>query len=356
MVLSGNRRLAKRRQCERSRISLFLQLLAILTLGNMAAGSEQAITLNRATTFDVTAQLTQPYRNHHAALEQFAAKQNNLYFLFSAGTPRRYQLLRTNLAGERTGNPLDITMGDSLYGLAIDDTGKAVIYSGSAGGVHSILECDLDSHSITTAAVDAVPFLPVFVGNHLVGFSQDGMLRHLSTPTRRAAKPAAVLTIPSFRVNGVSATTLPGGRLLLVDRADGSFTMIRLEDKTANLVPSKSTDVQNAIALSRKLAAGANAAPGAAETSGGCCNTGRTAVAYASAADPAGGIYLGLSPYKPTEGAPIIQMRDNGQPVRLIRCLLVSPHATPQYIGVVNQTLVLASHWGVISTYNLVEE
>lgn len=350
MTPTGDTRLITIHHFSRPYLIISLPLLAILTLGGTPGHCQ---TLNRATTFDVTTQLPEAYRNHHAALEHFVVKNDGLYFLFSAGTPRRYQLLHTDLAGNRLGALLDPTTGDSLYGLAVDDAGKAIIYSGTSGGAYSIIECDVHASSVTSGTIQSVPFLPTFLGNHLVGFLRDGTLRYFSTPTRYAPKSIPTLKVNSFLVNRVSVARLTGDRLVLVDQTDGSLTIVNPKNNTTALVSLKSSGLQNAITLSHTLAAIAKAPTSQAESSRGCCNTVRTAVAYASAADAAGYIYIGLGPYKPTEGAPILQVGEDGQEIRLMRCPLVLPYGTPAHIGVVNNTLVLASHWGMISMYNL---
>lgn len=316
---------------------------AILALGlSMTAQAENVDQLVPVSRSNVLTLLPIGLQSPNLQVLDVAVAGDDVYFLLGDGSGR---LSKVNaifrLRGDGTQNVTSLPEGQ-VRDLSVDAALNvhALLLPQTRRSEPKMVRCDAALSACTTTAF-ADGGRQVWarrpIQGHVAELSIDGALYMDGARVLVAgSEPSRLLSTPD------------GTRLMRLDQASGTLTVIEPSQPSARLVTTiNGAEFQAATAANR--AARANLPPN--PNSGGL-------TIYAAATANDGRLFLALSPFNRFAGATIIQTTPDGTTERTIHCSLPKDDAgtdviTPVHVGVSGSRLFLISPGGDLLTYNL---
>lgn len=196
--------------------------------------------------------------------------------------------------------------------------------------------------------------------SHLVRLLRNGDLAVHETDGAQIGPARVLATASILKTDSVCATcgsrliipsayvflALPGEKVAAVHRSAANFKLLDL--KTGKLLRSTVLDNED-VARGRAMYAALPKPPASS-------NTSNPSLVFAGAARSSGDMFLLIGPFTPSEGARVIRVNTSGEIVGSLRCGYQDFRAEdgpPQFVGVNDQELYLASRAGHVRVYPL---
>ena len=307
-----------------------------------SAGSGATADLKAPTSyFDIRGSLPESWNAAKASVHHFKAGPDGLYFCISSGPNTLNSIiLKTGWSGNRQRvftPPQDQTLMDfdvdghgDLYVLMNEHRRSSLLVYGADGRLQSTVPIGHFANGLSLANGKPVVLLPDRSGSQIEVLDPSGP-RDIGIAIQASPRPAM--------------TSLPDGRIVLADKAQGTVYLVNVASGTTASFTSELT--------SAKFGGGP---PSPAQTA-----INRLALSSA-ASSPEGDIYLIAGGYRMAEGAALSRFNSQGTLIEPFRCALPTfedmknpdnPQGfmLPNSVGVHGNSLFLVSPQGKVAAY-----
>ena len=297
---------------------------------------------NPTSYFDIRGSLPDNLRGSKVEIHEFRAGPDGLYFCISPSPNTRNSIiLETGWSGNRQNvfvppqdqevSDFDVGEHGNLYVLMNGSRKSSLLLYAPDGRLQSTLPISHFANGLSVTNGKPVVLLPDRSGTRLEVLDSSGPRDVSIALIRTSPKPAM--------------TSLPDGRIVLADKAQGNVYLVDIT--SGNTSSFRSTPTSPA-------SGGESSSPMQAI---------HTLSLTSAASTPEGDIYLIAGSYRMAEGAPLSRFDSHGTLIEPFRCALPtfedmkSPHnpegyMLPTSIGVYGNSLFLVSPQGMIAAYS----